>query len=69
MYLYTNKVIPIDTMLNGVWPDFALIKQNAKEHPGYFAWELFALFLVGLGAVTCAGWAYELGKQVGHLIG
>lgn len=69
MYLYSNKVIPIDAMLLGEKPDFKLIIKNAKEYPAYFVFELFAMAMMVLGAYTAAGWAYEAGRWVGRSIG
>jgi hypothetical protein len=69
MYLYSNKVIPIDAMLRGEKPDLKLIIENAKEYPAHFVGELLAMGMMVLGAYTAAGWAYEAGRWVGRLIG
>lgn len=69
MHLYSNKVIPIDAMLSGETPDFKQIVQNAKEFPGHFLGELFAVAMMILGAYTAAGWAYEAGRWVGRALG
>ncbi len=68
MQIFTNKVIPLDTMIRGEKPDLPKILEDAREHPWYFAGELFAVTMMIVGAIATTTWAYELGRQVGRLM-
>ena len=68
MELFENKVIPVDRMLRGEAIDFAEIKANAKESPGYFALELMALILMVIGTINLIDWAYRAGVSIGQSV-
>jgi len=69
MYIFENRVIPVDRLLTGKPIDFGKMIENAKLYPGHCALEAFGLVMMVVGAVTVCRYAYDLGRQIGYLIG
>jgi hypothetical protein len=70
MYIFSNKVIPIDKIFSDEISNitFKDIVQNARIHPWHFFAEAFALCLMVIGGSVVFSWAFEIGELVGQLI-
>lgn len=66
MYVFSNKVIPIDAMIAGKPISVPDIFSAAKQHPWHFVGEAFCLIMMIIGVYVVGEYAFEIGRLIGR---